>query len=181
MADTGIIRSIGDFQAEVTVQEQHTDEMTITSHPVERGANITDHAFKIPAQLTIEAGWSAAGYSSGGLPLTLNDLYAALLSVQTSATLLTVQTGKRLYNNMLIKSMKQTTDQKNEYTLLITLVLQEIFLVDTVAVTIPSNSVMKDAQSTGNTTSTGSKTLKASGCQHLPFLFLAMPKHSPLP
>ena len=55
MADDAIIRAIGDFIAEVTVKEQHRDEMTITSHPVETGAAITDHAFKNPAQLTIMA------------------------------------------------------------------------------------------------------------------------------
>ncbi|MFX9718550.1 phage baseplate protein, partial [Acinetobacter baumannii] len=61
MAETAIIRTIGGYVAEVTVREQHSDDLTITTHPVERGAPVTDHAFKMPAQLTIEAGWSAAG------------------------------------------------------------------------------------------------------------------------
>lgn len=152
-----IIRSIGGFYAEVTVKETHRDDMTITNHPVEKGAVITDHAFKNPAQLTIEAGWSARGYSSGGLPLGLNDLYTSLLGVQQAATLLAVQTGKRLYENMLIRSLATETDEKTANVLMLTVQLQEIILVETLETKMPAAAVRASQASTNGVTDTGAK------------------------
>ena len=154
---TGIVRKIGDFQFEVTVKEQHRDDMTITSHPVERKAPITDHAFRMPAQLTVEVASSAAGFT--GI-LTLSDLYASLLATQATATIVSVQTGKRLYDNMLIKSIAVETDYKTENILSLTIQLQEIFLVDTITVAMPSNSVMSNPEGTATTTNSGAKALQ---------------------
>ena len=46
-------RKIGSFYATVTISETGTDEMEITSHPVQYGAAITDHAYKKPVSLSI--------------------------------------------------------------------------------------------------------------------------------
>ena len=43
---------------DVTIEEQHTDSLTITDQPVETGAAISDHAFKNPAEVTVKVGWS---------------------------------------------------------------------------------------------------------------------------
>ena len=51
-------RNIGAFIANVTIEEQHQDDIQITDHPVEVGASITDHAFRKPSSLIIKAGWS---------------------------------------------------------------------------------------------------------------------------
>lgn len=51
-------RNIGAFVANVTIEEQHQDDIQITDHPVEIGAAITDHAFRKPSSLIIKAGWS---------------------------------------------------------------------------------------------------------------------------
>ena len=148
--------------AEVTVTEQHSDDMTITQHPVERSAAITDHAFKMPSMLTVDVGFSAAwgvqnGYSS------LNDLYTYFLNLQASAVLLEVQTGKRLYQNLLIKSLKTTTEQKTENVLNLTISLQEVILVDTITTTYPSAKNQANPQSTAPTTSNGTKSLQQVG------------------
>jgi hypothetical protein len=44
--------------AQVTIEERHHDELEITNHPVEHGAEITDHAYKRPPELFIECAWS---------------------------------------------------------------------------------------------------------------------------
>lgn len=46
------------FIPQVAIEEDHHDTMTITSHPVEFGSSISDHAFKQPAELTLKYGWS---------------------------------------------------------------------------------------------------------------------------
>lgn len=53
-------RLIGPFVANATVEESHEDELEITDHPVETGAQISDHAYKLPYTVTIRAGWSAS-------------------------------------------------------------------------------------------------------------------------
>jgi len=54
------------------VEEHHSDDVEITEHPIENGASIADHAYKMPAEVTIRAAWSnspptAAGGSAGNL------------------------------------------------------------------------------------------------------------------
>lgn len=170
MADSGIVRFMGDFTAEVTISEAHVDELTIANHPVERGASITDHAFKEPAQLTIKAGWSAAYAATAdtggdgtegddsGTGQGLNDLYTQLLLAQSGVELIEVQTGKRLYENMLIKSLQVTTDPATENVLMLTAQLREVILVDTLAVTMPSNDDRADPAATSGIADKGTKT-----------------------
>lgn len=169
MAENGIVRFFGGFTAEVTVREQHVDDLTITSHPVERGAPITDHAFKNPAQLTVEAGWSAAFVSSTvsggdstqgtdqGTGQGLNDLYTQLLKAQSSAALLSVQTGKRSYENMLIRSIRAQSDQQTENVLMVSVQLQEVILVDTIQTTMPSAASRADPKAASGVTDKGTK------------------------
>lgn len=57
---------------QATVEENHVDDVQITEHPIENGAAISDHAYKLPSEVTIKAGWSnspstAAGGSAGDL------------------------------------------------------------------------------------------------------------------
>lgn len=51
-------RKIGSIIANITIRERHQDDLEITDHPVEQGAQISDHAFKRPAEVTIEVAWS---------------------------------------------------------------------------------------------------------------------------
>lgn len=110
-------RTIMGLFADVTVEEKHTDEMEITEHPTEVGAPINDHAFKKPPELKVKVkvGWSeSAGKLEGlvgstalGGDLSLVIVYETLQKLQSSAVPLIVMTGKRLYTNMLIKSLQK--------------------------------------------------------------------------
>lgn len=155
MADSAVIRAIGGFEFEVTVTEQHVDELTITQHPVERGAAVTDHAFKNPAQLTVKAA------SSASFEDDLTDLYNQLLEMQASAEPIEVQTGKRLYENMLVKSLRVDTDMATENVLMVSVQLQEVILVDTLQTTMPSNGNRADPQGASGVADTGSKSAAA--------------------
>lgn len=65
-------RSIGAFVATVTIEEQHQDDLQITDHPVEIGANITDHAYRRPSSVVIKAGWSNAAPAGNVLQSAAN-------------------------------------------------------------------------------------------------------------
>lgn len=154
-----VVRKIGPFEFNVTAKESHHDDVTITSHPVEKGAQTSDHIFRNPAQLTVQVGETAASYASGGI-LTLSDLYGSILTTQASGTLIEVQTGKRLYENMAIKSVATETDQTTENALMITMQLQEIILVETLTTTMPAAAVRANPAATTSVTKTGTKSVK---------------------
>jgi hypothetical protein len=117
-------RGIDGMDAQVTVEEDHTDELIITEHPVEQGAVIHDHAYKRPAELRLQVGWSDI-YTDHRV------VYETLLDLQAERRPFTVYTGKRTYVNMLVASLRTHTDSKLEYTLLADVTLREVILVNT--------------------------------------------------
>lgn len=153
-------RSIGTIVPQVVIEEQAIDDLFITSHPVERGANITDHAVKQPVQLLMRCGWSYSGtltnITSSGLAPGPREAYQALLDLQDSRQPFDVVTPKRTYKNMLIKRLTQTTATDSENALLVEVEMQEVILVD--AILGPANGTVGQAQSvspTDNTTDNG--------------------------
>jgi hypothetical protein len=118
-------RSIGGIVAPCTLQERHTDTLSLTNHPVELGAQITDHAFKNPVELDITIGWGAGSITS------LPQIYQQLLDLQRSAVPFDIVTGKRQYKNMIIVSIGQTTGVDTENSLIIYLSCREVIIVET--------------------------------------------------
>lgn len=137
-------RSIAGIVPQVVVEEKHRDELVITNHPVQNGANITDHAYKQPAMLSLRYGWSASGAIFSldlGAP-SVDDVYSMLLKLQESRQPFDVVTGKRNYSNMLIRSIDLVTDKTTEKSIIVDVLLQQIIIVQTQAATLKSSSVM---------------------------------------
>lgn len=132
-------RTIMGLFADVTVEEKHKDELKITEHPTEVGAPINDHAYKEAPEVSMKVGWSESAGKLNGLVgdsflsgnTSLNIVYQTLLQLQESAVPLVISTGKRLYTNMLIKSLGCTTDLQTENVLMIDLTFKKINLVQT--------------------------------------------------
>ena len=164
-------RSIAGIIPDVTVREEGRDELEITRHPVETGAAITDHAFKQPASLSLELGWSnsnlsaalAQGLLSGTIPdLSLGNqrvrqIYEQLLAIQASRVPFQVVTGKRLYQNMLLESLAISTDASTENALMVSATCREIIIVSTQAATIPPMSQQAMPVSTAGAVDMGTK------------------------
>lgn len=53
--------------AQAVIEEVHDDELTITEHPIEQGAAISDHAYKQPSEVVISCGWSNSPSNPGGI------------------------------------------------------------------------------------------------------------------
>lgn len=190
-------RSIGPFVATVTLEETHQDDLEITDHPVEVGASITDHAFKLPASLVIKAAWTEvqpatnivqslknavsgtingvagiaaqAGFDTSRLSnngtKSLRDIYTDMLALQARRELLDVYTGKRVYKNMLVKSIVEKTDKDTENLLLLTITLREILVVSTQTISLaeavvsPNSKDLKAPEKNALTTNSGQKQL----------------------
>jgi hypothetical protein len=88
--------------------------------------------------------------------------YARFLAMQANRTLFTIYTGKRIYKNMLIKSLATTTDQKTENSAIIRISCKQILMAQTQTVTVPDSSVMANPQQNGATMNMGIQSLLPS-------------------
>jgi hypothetical protein len=145
---------------QVVAEELGTDQMQITKQPVEQGATITDHAFKLPAQIQIRASWSFASGGSGAAANYLQQLYSTLLTMQVQRSLVTLVTGKRIYISMLLETLRVRTDEATEYVLEIVANFQEIILVTTQTVSVPPSGNMQSPQLNGATQNQGTQNLQ---------------------
>lgn len=120
-----------------TVNENHTDTLTITEHPVETGANVSDHAQKEPDSLTLQGIISNQPILlnlvddlqpsvPGGTPGNrAQDAYNEFLRLQQTASLLKVTTELRNYQNMMIQDINVRRDKTTRNILDIGLTLRE--------------------------------------------------------
>ncbi len=137
-----IMRSIGGIVAACTLEEDHQDDLQLTDHPVELGASITDHAFKLPVQVRITIGWGA------GQIQPLSQIYAQLLALQASAKPFSIVTGKRKYRNMLITSLGTQTDADTENVLRVVLGCREVIIVQTQVTNMAAAAAQANPQNT---------------------------------
>jgi hypothetical protein len=165
-------RSIGTLVAEATLKEVSTDELTISEHPVEAGSSIVDHAYKKPAQVVIECGWSnsnlkaLAGIKAAHTTLSSGDafgpdyvsaIYNQLLALQESREPFDVYTGKRAYRSMLMSSLVLTTDVKTEHALMVTVTCRQIMITHTQSTTLPPRENQADPAATSETANSGTR------------------------
>jgi hypothetical protein len=121
------------LEAEVTVSEDHEDDLAITQHPVEYGAAITDHSYKQPPQVRVRVGWSNAYVGD------VTTVYEDILALQQERRPFTIYTGKRFYENMLISSIRTQTNSGLEYSFVADVTFQQIILVSTQTISVTSN------------------------------------------
>jgi hypothetical protein len=166
-------RSIVPITAMVTLEEVSTDTLQVTEHPVEQGANINDHAFVQPSEVVIRCGWSNSSLSGllsgigqsvsalfGGSAFGsdyVSSVYNQLLALQQSRIPFDVSTGKRTYQNMLMRSLALTTDPTSENALMCTVVCRQVIIVQTQATTLPPRDSQATPQATGEVANMGTK------------------------
>lgn len=149
-------RSIGPLIANVTIEEVHHDELAITDHPVDRNAEVSDHAYKRPETVVIRAGWSNSSPQNLGSPEYVNYVYQQLLALQESRELISIVTGRRDYENMLIQRLTVTTNEQTENSLLVTCECREVIIATTQTTAFPGNEAQKDPSDTGAVEDVGS-------------------------
>lgn len=168
-------RKIDIFIPSVVVSEKHSDLLEITEHPVEKPTTgsvsgfVADHAYKRPSEVVMECGFAGGGSlldffdtSQFGVSLGISpkETYQKLLDLQLSRVPFDVVTGKRVYKNMLMKSIEVTTDKATENVLSCVITLREVIISQTQSVTVADKSEMKEGASTSAVQNTGTKTTK---------------------
>lgn len=147
--------SIGGLVFDAVIKTDHTSKLTATSHPVESGANISDHAFVEPSEISIEVAVSDSERNKGTFGSGSRSLKAfrELIKLQTSRRLITVVTRFKTYRNMLIISVSVPDDYTTMNAFKANLMLREIPIVKTsrVSVTARATSDSGQVQKSGST------------------------------
>ena len=157
---TGSNYAIGPIIPGIVVQEDHEDTLTITGHPVEQGAQVTDHSFVNPCSIVIQCLWSntQAGLFDFSESYCIA-VYQQLLNLQKSRQPVTIITTKRLYINMLISAITTSTNKETAYSLPVSLQCEQIIIVQTGATTLPPQDQHITPQQTAPVIDNGSQNL----------------------
>lgn len=165
--------SIGDIEIMASLEEIYNDTLQTTDHPIEQGADITDHSFKRPAEVLLRCGWSNSSFkalsgaaealfSGGGLTAAdyVGGVYSQLLALQQSRAPFTMTTNARQYENMLIQSLRVDRDSKTSNILMVTATCKQVIIVNTQATTLPPREQQAQPEKTAEVQNTGVKQTK---------------------
>jgi hypothetical protein len=161
---------IGDIEIQTTLEEIHSDTLHVTEHPIQSGAAISDHSYKKPSEVVLRCGWSNAslkallgmvtGFFGGGTMSKadyVSGLYSQLLKLQEAREPISITTGLRHYDNMLITGLQVHRDQKTSQVLLVTATCREVLLVSTASATLPAKESQASPADTAEVENVGAK------------------------
>ncbi len=121
---------------DAVIRLDHNQSQRITQHPVQNGANITDHSFAMPATLSLEIGMSEVMDSY--VPGQWNGdneswpkskmAYQQLVSWKNLGVPLTISSRLDTYENMVIATINAPDDIKTKYGLKAMVTFQQIFV-----------------------------------------------------
>jgi hypothetical protein len=149
------------FILDATTNEGHDTTVDITEHPVEDGADLTDHARVKPFELTITgvitntpiaAGAQVVPLSTEGFDFTetrVQATYGLMLELANARGLLTVITGLRTYENMMLRSVRIVRTGPGKQEILPQLEFKEIRIAQTAFVTIPAGILAARTKASG--------------------------------
>lgn len=147
------------FDFDAVISESHSSKLAIMENPVETGVIVADHAFMMPRELEIvgvvsDVWLGMRGDQTDGaraqqpgplakdkdwlIPSEGGDTsrrdqraFQSMLGLQASANPFSVQTGLRIYDNMLIVELTANQDARTASTLRFTAKLREVLVVST--------------------------------------------------
>lgn len=140
---------------DVVVSEMHEDEVVVTEHPVDFGANIADHAYVKPATVVCTFGWSDSSMLinsvlSGSIlrgVAQISDVYEAFLTLMRKRVPLSLSTGKRSYDCVIITKVREVTNVDTEAALKLEVHFREV--IRTFAQVVSLSQVKNPAKYSG--------------------------------
>lgn len=130
---------------------EHSSQNRITEHPVQTGANISDHSFSLPDHVVMEIGMSDCMDVFTPGQFDDNDspsisAYQTLKQMKTDRLPLTLTTRLDTYENMVIEQIHAPDDVKTMYALRCTVAFRQIMTATVNEITVSSRP-----QTTGDT------------------------------
>lgn len=147
------ITSIGGYVFDAYISIKHNSRLNITSHKVETGASISDHAYLEPAEITFDIEVSGAKQNSTNRKISRFDegsssdrtvnAYKILKNAQEDRTFLTVITKYETYENMLVSELSVEEEADSFGILRATVTLKQVLLATSqkVKITAKANTI----------------------------------------
>lgn len=154
--------SIGPVFFDAVFSTTHEANVTITTQPVEIGANIADHAYVEPDTVTMEIGMSDA-FEDAGSNHSVN-AYNMLRSVMEAREPISLYTRLKSYTNMMVVSISVTDDYTTSTALRASIMLQKILIVNVATVKVQQtvSSSKSESKSSGKSTKSSGKKSSSS-------------------
>lgn len=129
------LQGVVEFDADLTISEQHERSSVVTDHPVESGANVSDHVIVQPERVILRgfvtdstAAVFAADEGTGGEPGRTQDAFDVLDQLAASREPMDVVTGRKEYSSMVITRLDLPRERPNS--MQFTIELQQVKIVD---------------------------------------------------
>jgi len=158
---------IEEIELDIIVNESAQTNSTITSNPIENGADVNDHIIINPMTFSITGIVSNTKVSILGGLNTLEsfasdstpsaDAWEDLLELQTSRTPFTLITNLKAYDNVVIENLSESQDKDTSNSLHFTANLREIIFVGSEVLTAEQFNEANTADQTVPNTEGGLK------------------------
>jgi len=143
ITDSSNIKTYYFFDA--VINTNHTTTRQITEHPVQWGANISDHSYQMPARVEMEIGMSdsmacfnlstanlldgrAYNYLTPANDTKTKNAYQAFIDLQKLGSPIVLNTRLNRYENMVIESIATSDNYRTQNALRCTIAFKEIFI-----------------------------------------------------
>lgn len=107
---------IGAIILDATIEERHEHTSQVTQHPIESGGFVTDHVYEDPRNVSISAEITESPVIFfsvfDGLSDRRVEAYDQLLKLYKTRDVVTLVTGLKVYNDMVMKSFSVPRNQR---------------------------------------------------------------------
>ena len=155
MAKTMIITSSNEkFTFDAVLSVEHKSSVTVTQHPVQYGASITDHAINDPDEVMLSIGMTDVATGVGSNHSV--NAFTQFKAIKEARKPVTLVTRLYRYENMLITSLSAPDDYTTMNALKANIILTHLEIVKVATVTV------QQTVSSSKTTSSSSGSKKSS-------------------
>lgn len=135
---------------DATMNESGTDAIEVTKHPVEQGIEITDHSQPEPTKLSLSGVFTNTPLGDDS-PEVNRDirLYESLRALQAKREPVTVVTGIRIYQDMIITSVGGARDSGSGQEINVTVEFQQVRFAQQAVVPVPPGILRAKKRSRG--------------------------------
>jgi hypothetical protein len=161
--------TIQTYVFDAVMRAEHDQSAQITSQPIQTGANISDHAYAMPARVTLEIGMSdvMVAYSSGN-PNNSSGIksgawtgpsqsksvnaFNEIVSWATGRLLLTLGTRLKTYSSMMVESINPEESNKTVAALKCRVTFKQVFIANSQQIGVSALPQTTQTSSGGATT-----------------------------
>ena len=154
--------TFGRFIFDAVFSVDHSANVTVTTHPIQAGASVADHAYQEPDEVTLDIGMTDAAI---GVETNHSvNAYTKLREIMAKREPVTLVTRLKTYQNMVITSISAPDDVKTMNALKASIYFSQVKIVEVSIVRVQEiTTSSKKSTSSSSSKSSSSKSSGSSG------------------